>query len=241
MTESEWLACTDPTPMLEFLRGKASERKLRLFAVALLPPHYGLCCPTKGATDVLRGVAERLADGLATECGGGSCENLPPKRPGINDQQAGGAAGSAGWGAVCCTVAVSAGHAAGRSSESSAAASGFASTILRYTPTWGDNTAYFAAVSEGTAKERLAQPPLLREIFGTIPFRPVTANPLWLTPVVVGFAQAIYDDRAFDRLPILADALEEAGCDNADILDHCRGSGPHVRGCWVVDLLLGKE
>jgi hypothetical protein len=54
-------------------------------------------------------------------------------------------------------------------------------------------------------------------------------------------AQAIYDDRAFDRLPILADALEEAGCDTADILAHCRGPGPHVRGCWVVDLILGKQ
>jgi hypothetical protein len=54
-------------------------------------------------------------------------------------------------------------------------------------------------------------------------------------------AQVIYDERKFEDLPFLADALEEAGCDNADILNHCRGPGPHVRGCWVVDLLLGKE
>ena len=51
----------------------------------------------------------------------------------------------------------------------------------------------------------------------------------------------MHDDRAFDRLPILADALEDAGCDNADVLAHCRGEGPHVRGCWVVDLILGKQ
>jgi hypothetical protein len=57
---------------------------------------------------------------------------------------------------------------------------------------------------------------------------------------VVKLAQAIYDDRAFDRLPILADALEDAGCHDAGILAHCRGPGPHVKGCWVVDLLLGK-
>jgi hypothetical protein len=57
----------------------------------------------------------------------------------------------------------------------------------------------------------------------------------------VQLACAIYDDRAFEQLPILADALEEAGCDNADILAHCRGPGPHVRGCWLVDLLLGKS
>jgi hypothetical protein len=54
-------------------------------------------------------------------------------------------------------------------------------------------------------------------------------------------AQAIYEERAFDRLPILADALEESGCYNADLLAHCRSDGPHVRGCWAVDLVLGKE
>jgi hypothetical protein len=81
---------------------------------------------------------------------------------------------------------------------------------------------------------------LLQDIFGN-PFRPVTADPEWLTATAVALAQTIYAERAFDRLPILADALEDAGCDNADILAHCRGDGPHVRGCWVVDLILGKE
>jgi len=50
-----------------------------------------------------------------------------------------------------------------------------------------------------------------------------------------------YEERAFDRMPILADALEEAGCDSCDALTHCRGPGPHIRGCWVVDLILGKQ
>jgi hypothetical protein len=63
----------------------------------------------------------------------------------------------------------------------------------------------------------------------------------WNDGIVPKLAQAIYDDRVFDRLPILADALEEAGCTNADILNHCRRPGEHVRGCWVVDLLLGKS
>lgn len=62
----------------------------------------------------------------------------------------------------------------------------------------------------------------------------------WRTSTVVALAQGIYDDRAFDRLPILADALQDAGCDNPDILNHCRDTGPHARGCWVVDLVLGK-
>jgi len=81
---------------------------------------------------------------------------------------------------------------------------------------------------------------LLRCIAGN-PFRPVAFDPNWRTETVVSLASAIYAERAFDRLPILADALEEAGCDHADILSHCRGPGPHARGCWVVDLVLGKE
>jgi hypothetical protein len=66
-------------------------------------------------------------------------------------------------------------------------------------------------------------------------------NPAWRTANVLALAQAIYDERAFERMPIFGDALEEAGCDNADILQHCRAGGEHVRGCWVVDLILGKE
>jgi hypothetical protein len=81
---------------------------------------------------------------------------------------------------------------------------------------------------------------LLRCVFGN-PFRPIAFDPNWRTETVVALASAIYAERAFDRLPILADALEEAGCDHADILSHCRGPGPHARGCWVVDGILGKE
>ncbi|MCE9530621.1 MAG: hypothetical protein K8T89_05755 [Planctomycetes bacterium] len=80
----------------------------------------------------------------------------------------------------------------------------------------------------------------MREIFGN-PFRPVTIDPRWQTSNVIDLATAIYTDRAFDRMPILADALMDAGCDNDEIIHHCRGDGPHVRGCWVVDLILGKE
>ncbi len=81
---------------------------------------------------------------------------------------------------------------------------------------------------------------VLRDIFGD-PFHPVSPTPEWLTSTVVALAEGIYQDRAFDRMPILADALEDAGCDNENILNHCRGDGPHVRGCWVVDLVLGKN
>jgi hypothetical protein len=70
---------------------------------------------------------------------------------------------------------------------------------------------------------------------------PVRLDPAWQTPTVLALARGIHANCAFDRLPILADALQDAGCDNEDILSHCRGDGPHVRGCWVVDLVLGKE
>jgi hypothetical protein len=100
-----------------------------------------------------------------------------------------------------------------------------------------DPLQYDATLAE---TEEASQCGLLRDIFGN-PFRPVAVDPAWRTSNVTVLAQAIYDDRAFDRLPILADALEDAGCDNADILNHCRQPGEHVRGCWVVDLLLGKQ
>jgi hypothetical protein len=81
---------------------------------------------------------------------------------------------------------------------------------------------------------------IVRDIFGN-PFRPFTIDATWLTPNVVAVAHTIYDERRFQDMPILADALEEAGCTNGDILAHCRSEGPHVRGCWVVDLILGKQ
>ncbi len=78
------------------------------------------------------------------------------------------------------------------------------------------------------------------DIFGN-PFRPVTFDPAWRSSTAVGVAETIYADRTFDNLPILADALQDAGCDHPDILSHLRGPGPHVRGCWALDLVLGKE
>jgi hypothetical protein len=81
---------------------------------------------------------------------------------------------------------------------------------------------------------------LLRDIFGN-PFRPVAFSPDWRTDAAVALARRMYEARDFSAMPILADALQDTGCDSAAILDHSRGPGPHVRGCWVVDLVLGKE
>jgi hypothetical protein len=97
------------------------------------------------------------------------------------------------------------------------------------------------ASGESDVNEYSAQVVLFRDIIGPLPFRPVAFAPTLLTSLVTGLAQAIYGERAFERMPILADALEEAGCTDAEVLAHCRGSGPHVRGCWVVDLILAES
>jgi hypothetical protein len=81
---------------------------------------------------------------------------------------------------------------------------------------------------------------LIRDVFGN-PFRPVAFAPAWRTDTAVALARQMYESRDFGVMPILADALQDAGCDSADVLDHCRGPGPHARKCWVCDLVLGNE
>jgi hypothetical protein len=80
----------------------------------------------------------------------------------------------------------------------------------------------------------------IRDVFGS-PFRPIAFDPRWRTADTVGLACGIYEDRAFDRLPLLSDALQDTGCADERVLGHCRSEGPHVRGCHVVDLVLGKN
>jgi hypothetical protein len=83
-------------------------------------------------------------------------------------------------------------------------------------------------------------PAITRDIFGN-PFRPVAFDSAWRNSTAIGVASTMYDSHDFGEMPILADALQDAGCEHTDILSHCRGDGPHVRGCWVVDHVLGKE
>ena len=195
MTEEEWLACDDPMAILRFLEGKASERKLRLFAVLCyreylrFRPDLGVGIFPKWAD-----TTEQYADGLAT----------------LEE-----------WDGIRCNV-----HGMFHASDSHKQALAAV------------DTAFACCPRESSESFLLAT--LLRDIFGN-PFRPVALDPAWLTSDVLLLARSIYADRAFDRMSILADALQDAGCDNPDILDHCRGPGPHARGCWVVDLLLGKE
>jgi hypothetical protein len=107
--------------------------------------------------------------------------------------------------------------------------------------------AAMAAWQAEEAEEEAFQCEILRGLLGN-PFRPISLDPGWLTPTVTNLAAAAYVERELPSghldagwLGVLADALEDAGCDNAELLGHLRGPGPHVRGCWVVDLLLGRS
>lgn len=207
MTEAEWITCIDPRRMLEFMRGRASERKLRLFACACC--RQGWARITVPRIKELVEIAERYAD-------------EPPSRK--------------EWLAAFHSVD----------------SSYFTSHIV-----WPD--AWEAAVRVGGGWRHISgdlKPKrqlrhhvvthvhcaLLFDVFGN-PFQPwfvVAAWQRWNDGPVMKIARTIYEERAFDRLPILADALEDADCDDTAILDHLRSPGPHVLGCWVVDLILGK-
>jgi hypothetical protein len=205
MTEEDWLKCTDPMPMLEFLQTSesVSERKLRLFAVACSRRVWGLMDALGHAAVE---VAERFADGFA------SPEEMRAARLACQ-----GATGQSAWYAAATNPAIAARNAA-RSAQ-----------------------AGVKALIGSETEELFAQAELVGDIFGPMPFQSLSCDPSWLTPGVVKSGQSIYDDRAFDRLVILADTLDQAGCTAQSILTHCRQPVKHVRGCWVVDLLLGKD
>lgn len=101
---------------------------------------------------------------------------------------------------------------------------------------------HLVSISNTTQQPDEAKASLIRCIFGSptrIPFTVI--NPSWLTSTVLTIANQMYDSREFSAMPILADALQDADCDNERILDHCRQPGQHVQGCWVIDLLLAKD
>jgi hypothetical protein len=99
---------------------------------------------------------------------------------------------------------------------------------------------WFMAMKEYMTDLNWPEKQLLSDVFGN-PFHPVSVDSSWLTSTVLALATGIYSEKAFDHLPILADALQDAGCDNDDVLNHLRGPGPHVRGCWALDLVLNKS
>lgn len=239
LTESKWLKCSDSWTMLVYIRRKTSTRKLRLFIVACCRRVWHLLSDERSRQVVE--LAELCADGLAEkenlETAGLQAhwvDALTQSRPRLAE----GAWDAGYWAAKAATCAAeSLPTISADVCWCPARAMGFSARAKQVT----EHTAPlpWTAIEK---KESRHQTNLLRCIIGS-PFRPVTTDSAWLAwnqGTVQNIAQAIYDERAFDLMPILADALEEAGCDNDDILAHCRQPGEHVRGCWVLDLLLGK-
>jgi hypothetical protein len=204
VTEADWDACADPTPMLDFLRGKASDRKLRLFAVACTRLRLSRSADEQPDLKFMLASldkAEALAESRRPP------EPGPPVSPGSRCRQL-----------VWIWMVDDAAEAA-RDCALPDRATDLGPLFL----------------TDGAA--------FLRCFFPN-PFRPAPAlDPAWFAwnyGTVAKLAAAIYNERRFADLPILADALEDAGCADAAILAHCRGGGEHARGCWVVDLFLGK-
>jgi hypothetical protein len=229
MTEAEWLACTDIYNLLEYLRGKASDRKLRLFAVACCQRPYYQVADERHRKAVQ--LAERMAD-----------EDVDEEEWRVVHQ----AALELWQAAWAASLAAQQEAPRGTPEVESLVDADMATAAGWVILEDGWEAAYQVTGVEWDEKhadEASHQLALLRDIFDN-PFRPVPIDSSWVLlngGIVVNLAQGIYDERAFDRLPILADSLEEAGCHDADILGHCRQPGEHVRGCWVVDSLLGKE
>jgi hypothetical protein len=214
MTESEWLACADPTHMLEYLRGTSSDRKLRLLACACYRRLWHVLTDLYG-----RWLVERTEQWADDQIDPEDLLTLQAEERLL--MLALDFEGSAPMAAVFAIL----------ESAADAAAQSVA---------W---TTRGASDQLGGSEPAESASALVRDIFGN-PFHPCHANPgwrRWQDGAVVHRAQVIYDERRFQDLPFLADALEEAGCIDPDILGHCRRPGEHVRGCWVVDLILGKE
>jgi hypothetical protein len=249
LTEQEWLTIPSPWPLLEHLRrhGRvartaAGRRRLRLFGCACCRSAWEHFVDERCRRAVE--VSERFADDAAGR------EELVAGRGAVEEESA--AASDAvqqivhhrqnvrDGGVVVRYRVASAALATTATQDLVRAAEEVAQELRQLRLALAERGAQPAPPMATTfgAEER-AQAELVRDLFGN-PFRPTSVNPAWLAAndgAVRRLARAIYDERAFDRLPVLADALEEAGCTDADVLGHCRGPGPHARGCWVIDLL----
>jgi hypothetical protein len=255
MTEAEWLRCTDPEPMLKFLSRRRSStkptvRKMLLFASACCRRIWHLL-PTDPCRKGVE-IAERYADGQATGqemCSAWSAVWASAEEEGIElgDDYT---ADSIGWGLIpggSALVAI-----IGLLGEGKVGAAGVASAAAEEAA-WdasrmcNGKEASQLAFEAAYAAERAEQAGLLRDLYRRPGSSPL-CNPAWLqwnNGIVPKLARASYEQRELpsglldqDRLLILADALEEAGCADADLLGHLRGSAPHVRGCVAVDALL---
>jgi hypothetical protein len=207
MTAAEWADCDRPDDMLTAARERLTDRQLLLFAC-------GCCRLTRTATadfSQTADVIERLLDTHAR-----------PRGQSIFEAIQGVLTGNVA-GLIAQTLSLSSQGTWQLARQTSALC-----RAVELQTQAGVPVGTFAPPADAR------QGDLLRDILGD-PFRPVPFDPRWRTSTVIELATAIEADRAWDRLPILADALQDAGCDDPRVLDHCRGRGEHVRGCWIVD------
>lgn len=233
MTEAEWLTCTDPGPMLEHLGGVGvrSDRKQRLLDCACVRRIWHLIVDERGRRAIE--VAERHADDVATNDELREAQGVALIA--ADEQAELGRSGTRNSYSVLAAAA----HAAWEY-RSGADPLGHAVEAIAWEglTKYGPPERRLAKVKY--AGERENQAALVRDIFVN-PFRPVPIASSWLTPTVTAITTGIYKEKAFDRVPVLGDALEESGCTSEDILSHFRQPGVHVRGCWALDLVLEKE
>lgn len=255
MDESEWKTCDDPLAMLNALRGISTVRKLRLFACACCRRVWTALSDARSrrAVEVAESHADQRVDDSVLEAVKDAAYSVhadtSPPDSGFSNAATGmvqsnwEAAQAATTASMPCSTLDEAIWCCQAVSDQSAVASG--SIAQEATADgWSDEKRRLSETNE-----RKMQCQLLRCIFGPDPFASSPdLDPSCLNAAVIGLAKNVYETRTepngmLDTLEfeVLADALEDAGCDNAEILAHCRGPGPHVRGCWVVDLILGKK
>jgi hypothetical protein len=255
VTEAEWLSGAEPESMLDSLAGKVSARKLRLFACACCRQVWRLLTDERSRRAV--DLAERYADGVADEDERFNAWEAACEAGMAGEADAGNAAEAASRSSdesdFALDAALEAANAEAHGNYLAARDAALAGRSKDQEGFYSDQDcdraadAGIAAKQAAMSAEAARQCNLLRDIFGN-PFRPVALSRAWLPPAVLALAQAAYESRASppgtldrERLAILADALEENGCSDGELLGHLRGPGPHVRGCWAVDLVLAKE
>jgi hypothetical protein len=222
MSDTEWLASDSPMLMLQALQGRVSERKLRLFGVACCRRFWDQMWHERSRRMIE--LIERFADGRATA---EEIERIEQEAEAADgDDRDRGLAGSAAW--------VLTGEDARNAAE----------IIEQVTTGWAAELAADFGDPEETAEqeERAAHVALLHDIFGDT-LRPPAfdAASLASRDAVRRLASLIYEERLFEHMPLLGDALAAAGCADEEVLSHCRSDAEHARGCWVVDAILGKS
>ena len=242
MTEAEWLANDSPYLMLQFVRHRASKRKLRLYACACCRQVWNLMLDVRSRKAVE--VSEKYADGLASKEEMSAAQGEASAAVQVASQKKVYPLPKVEttWFKGQLVFFTKHGEAA-KAAKAAARSTDRFSTMteeMSQASGWALNAEAIGHTVSEIHEFRKRYSNLLRCIFGN-PFRPVVAFPTWLTHDALVVAQTIYDNRAFTKMPALANALERTRCEDQEILSHCMNPSEHAMGCWVVDLVLGKR